>query len=189
MNKKIVSIIVFSIFSVLLTYYTFKDNSIPFQVFCNRIENKLSEIEKIKFKHFRNLGGKYIFVQDTIFTELSYNIFKGVKIYDNYKHRYCDLDELPKSYYEDFKEVKQICDDLDIYDLHKDSVNSEIEFIFDIKYIKTGTIPNWDRKNDSKKDDYDGFLVFDVNNELEKNTSFYKLKDKWYFEYHERRPL
>ena len=73
--------------------------------------------------------------------------------------------------------------------MHKDSVNSEIEFIFDIKYIKTGTIPNWDRKNDSKKDDYDGFLVFDVNNELEKNTSFYKLKDKWYFEYHERRPL
>ncbi|MEI7485211.1 MAG: hypothetical protein WCK13_10930 [Ignavibacteriota bacterium] len=66
--------------------------------------------------------------------------------------------------------------------------NKEIEYIFNIKHIKTETIPNWNKKLEGKEDDYDGYLIYDVNNIREKDNSYLKLKDKWYFEYYERRP-
>ena len=44
------------------------------------------------------------------------------------------------------------------------------------------------KKFDGKKDEYDGCFLYDDNNESEKDTVYYKLKDKWYFVYNERRP-
>lgn len=188
MNKKIVLVFFFLIFSVFLTYYVYKDNTVPFQEFCDNIDNKLSEIEIINFKYYRDIRSGYSFTQDTIHADINFNLFNKVIIYDRHKDRYYILDDLPVGFYKDFLKVKRICKDLYVYDLFKDSLNKKIEFIFNIKYIKTETIPKWDKKLDNKKESYDGYLVYDINNELEKNINYYKIKDKWYFEYHERRP-
>lgn len=188
MNKKIVLVFFFLIFSIFLTYYVYKDNTVPIQEFCDKIDKKLSEIEKVNFKYYRDIRSGYSFTQDTIHADININLFNKVIIYDRHKDQYYELDDLPVSFLKDFLKIKRICKDLDVYDLFKDSLNKKIEFTFSLKFIKTETIPNWKEKFDNKKDEYDGYLVFDTNNDLENDSTFYKLKDKWYFEYHERRP-
>jgi len=188
MNKKLIRLYLFLIISISLIVYLRWDRRIPFQEFCDNVEKKLPEIENINFKCYRDIRSVYTFYQDTIYANFYRNLFGKVKIYDWTKNRAYSKDELPESFYKDLGKVEHICDDLDIYDLMKDSLNKEIEFIFNIKYIKTETIPKWDKKLDGKEDDYDGYLVYDVNNIREKDNYYLKLKDKWYFEYYERRP-
>jgi hypothetical protein len=184
MNKKIVLVLAFFVFSVLLIYFMHWDNSVPLQEYFNNIENRLPEIEKISFRYYGKLNNLYYFTQDTIHANIKYNIFNKVEIYDRTKqYRHYSLDELPESFYKDFLKVKKICDELDVSDIYKDSLNRRINFSFRLKFIKSETIPNWNKKFENKKYSFNGTITYDVNNEKEKDSLYYKLKDKWYFYY------
>jgi len=188
MRNKIIIVVIFFTLCLFLIYYLYRNDSASFDEFCKNIENKLPDIENINFKYFRYLSGQYVFTQDTFDVDLNYNVLNRLKVYDNRKHEYCELDEYPESFYKDFDKIKRICDDLNIYYLCKDSLNMEIEFIFEIKHVITETIPGWNRELESKSGKYDGYIIYDFNNKLEEDINYHKLKDKWYFEYHERRP-
>lgn len=188
MNKQIIYLIIVIIISASLVYFFQTDNSIPITEFCVNIENRFYEVKNINFSYYKNIQSGYSYYQDSFFVRIRYNIFHKIEIRDYSKIRYYRLDELPSNFIDNFNKIKRICDGLDVYQISKDSINEKTEFIFNIKYIRTETIPNWDKKLDNKKDEYDGILIYDVNNIHEKDNNYYKLKDKWYFEYHERRP-
>jgi hypothetical protein len=185
MNKKILLVLVFFVFTVFLIYFMHRDNSVPLLDFVNNVEKRLPEIEKNKLSFIWETGSSYFFSIDTIHGILKHNIFSFCKteIYDFSKNKNFNFNDLPLCFENNFKGMKALCNDLNVYMIHKDSLNQKTDFVFNLKYIKSGTIPNWDKKLENKKNRYDGFLSYDANNKLEKDSNYYKIKDKWYFYY------
>jgi hypothetical protein len=186
MKKNILFAISFFVFIVIIIYFFKRDTSKPLQEFFVNIENKLPEIEKINFKYYRDIRSGYSFAKDTIDVDLNYNIFNRAKIFDKH-NKYLNSDQLPSSFFKDFEEVKKICTELNVFEVIKDSLNKEITFRFEFNHINTETIPNWDKKNEDNKDRYKASIIYDVSNEKEKESKYYKIKDKWYFYYGESR--
>jgi hypothetical protein len=183
MNKKIVLVLVFFAFTLLLIFYTHWDSSLPLQEYFNNIENRLHEIEKTDFSYYGKLNHLYYFHKDTVDVNIIYNIFNKVEIRDYKTYKLYNLEELPESFYKDFLKVKNFCDELDVSDISKDSLNKRIDFRFKLKLVKSETIPNWNKKFERKKYSFNGTITYDVNSEKEKDSLYYKLKDKWYFYY------
>ena len=146
MNKKNIFTVIFFIFPLLLFSCFQKDNSVNLLGFFSNVENKFSEIEKINFRYYRNYNNEYLFSKSSVFAFLVYNKSDEVKITDFYNGKQYDLKDLPENYYKDFQEVKRICDGLNVYEIIKDSLNRKMEFLFNIKYVKTETIPKWNQK-------------------------------------------
>jgi hypothetical protein len=164
-------------------FYYHWDKGIPLQEYFNNIENRLPEIEKIDFSYYGKLNHLYYFHKDTVNVNIIYNLFNKVEISDFKTPKIYSLKELPINFYKDFLKVKKICDELDVTDIYKDSLNNRIDFHFKLKQIKSETIPNWNNKFEKKKYSFDGLIAYDVKNKHEKDSLYYKLKDKWYLYY------
>lgn len=185
MNKKLT--LSFLIFSFVLFSCMKKENKESFGDLLDKIKNNLTEIENIKFRSINKYNNKYLFLKESLGIVFDYSYPSKVRIIGYENELKYDVKDLPENYYKDFQNIKKIFDFLNIHDIVKDSLDGQIEFIFDLDSINTVNIPNWDKKLDGKENRYDGEIVFDAKNELEKNHSFSKLSDKWYFCYYEKR--
>lgn len=187
MNKKIISYIVFYFLAIFLIYYLITDHATDFEDFLGNIENRLIKFEKINFTSFLEKSNCCSFSKDSLEVNIEFSKFKKIKICNNRTKRIYQLNELPENFLKDFYEVKNICDDLNISDVHKEPVFQTIEFVFNLKHIKKSTIPVWNDEKIRRRDTHDGILIYDVNNVNEKDNYYLKIKDKWYYYHCEER--
>jgi len=172
------------IFFIIVALFLFsscsnRENPLSFQEFFNKIEKKLPEIEAINFRSYTDFSNTLC--MDTISARRYFNVFEMKYIWNDWvKERNYYQSELPKEFIENFSKLKKICNELSINEISKNKENSLIELSFDIESLKTETIPNWDMKNDSKKSNYGGYLVYDLENKYANDSTHYKIKDNWY---------
>jgi len=160
-----------------------EDDSIPLSTFFNNVEKKFPDLMKIKFSYYCKLLNTYNYSKDSTSTSIEYDKNMEFKIYNDDLKRYCVESELPKDYFKKFLEVKEICDEIKLNEIFFNHHFKIIEFVFDLKYVDSKTIPKWDQRNDSKKDRYVGIFRYDINSSYDKDTNQFRIKNYWYFSY------
>jgi hypothetical protein len=160
---------------------------IPLQIFFEKIEKSINEFEKLNFSYYSEDLTSYSFEKDSIGTIITYKKDDKVEIYNKSTKSYCELKDLPDNYFKTFSEIKNVSQKLNVNKIFFEKVNKDGHFFFDLKYIKQETIPKWDKRNDDKIEKYEGVFIYSIDNLYINDSSYYKIKDKWYFWYGIRR--